>query len=122
MATNLKEELTCVICHDFLNDPKVLRCLHSFCCTCLKSLFGQLRELECPLCSAKMALSSPRDVEELPSNISVVRQVEIVRLQEQANSKKSTPICQNCDVGDVATSSCSECVLFLCDFCEKAHR
>ena len=44
-----------------------------------------------------------------------------VRLQEQASSKKVTPFCQNCDEGD-AISSCSECAIFLCDFCEKSHR
>ena len=132
MATNwekVKEELTCSICQDLLNDPKILPCLHSFCTGCLKEWLGRLpyleaskRELECPLCRGKVALSTPRAVEELPSHFSAVRLVEIVRLQEQASSKKVTPICQNCDAGEVATSSCSECAIFLCDFCEKAHR
>ena len=138
MATNwekVKEELTCAICQDLLNDPKILPCLHSFCTgcninkVCLKEWLGRLpyleaskRELECPLCRGKVPLSTPRAVEELPSHFSVVRLVEIVRLQEQAKSKKVTPICQSCEDGEVATSSCSECAIFLCDFCEKAHR
>ena len=80
------------------------------------------RELECPLCRGKVALSTPRAVEELPSHFTAVRLVEIVRLQEQASSKKVTPICQNCEDGEEAVSSCSECAIFLCDFCEKSHR
>ncbi|XP_065902733.1 E3 ubiquitin-protein ligase TRIM71-like isoform X2 [Dysidea avara] len=118
MATNwekVKEELTCAICQDLLNDPKILPCLHSFCTGCLK------RELECPLCRGKVALSTPRAVEELPSHFSAVRLVEIVSLQEQASSKKVTPICQSCEE-EQATSCCNECAIFLCNFCEKAHR
>ncbi|XP_065902828.1 E3 ubiquitin-protein ligase TRIM71-like [Dysidea avara] len=131
MATKwekVKEELTCAICQDLLNDPKILPCLHSFCTDCLKEWLGRLpyleaskHELECPLCRGKVALSTPRAVEGLPSHFSAVRLVEIVRLQEQASSKV-TPICQSCEEGEAAVSSCSECAIFLCDFCEKSHR
>ena len=131
MASNwqkIKEELTCAICQDLLNEPKILPCLHSFCTGCLKEWSGRLanldpskRHLECPLCRAKVLLSTSRAVEELPSHFSAIRLVEIVHLQEQASSKKVTPLCQSCDEGD-AISSCSECAIFLCDFCEKSHR
>ena len=132
MASNwqkVKEELTCAICQDLLNEPKILPCLHSFCTGCLKEWSGRLanldpskRHLECPLCRAKVLLSTTRAVEELPSHFSAIRLVEIVRLQEQAGSKKVTPICQNCDDEEKAVSSCSECAIFLCEFCEKYHK
>ena len=124
----VKEELTCAICQDLLNNPKILPCLHSFCAGCLKEWSGRLanldplkRHLECPLCRAKVLLSNSRAVEELPSHFSAIRLVEIVRLQEQANSKKVTPICQNCDEGENGVSMCSDCMIFLCDFCVKSH-
>ena len=132
MASNwqkVKEEVTCVICQDLLNEPKILPCLHSFCTSCLKEWSGRLanldpskRHLECPLCRVKVLLSTSRSVEELPSHFSAIRLVEIVRLQEQAGSKKVTPICQHCDDNEKAVSSCSECSIFLCEFCEKAHK
>ena len=132
MANNwqrVKEELTCAICQDLLSEPKILPCLHSFCTGCLKEWSGRLanldplkRHLECPLCRAKVLLSSSCAVEELPSHFSAIRLVEIVRLQDQASSKKVTPICQNCNEGETAVASCSECAIFLCEFCEKAHR
>ena len=131
MACNwqkVKEELTCAICQDLLNEPKILPCLHSFCTSCLKEWSGRLanldqskRHLECPLCRAKVLLSTSRAVEELPSHFSAIRLVEIVRLQEQASSKKVTPICQNCNEGENAVSTCSDCAIFLCDFCETSH-
>ena len=132
MASNwqkVKEELTCAICQDLLNEPKILPCLHSFCTGCVKEWLGRLanldpskRHLECPLCRAKVLLSTSRSVEELPSHFSAIRLVEIVRLQEQAGSKKVTPICQHCDDEEKAVSSCSKCAIFLCEFCEKAHK
>ena len=132
MAANwerVKEKLTCAICQDLLNNPKILPCLHSFCTGCLKEWSGRLanldpskRHLECPLCRAKVLLSTSRAVEELPSHFSAIRLVEIVRLQEQANSKKATPICQNCDEGENVVSMCSDCAIFLCDFCVKSHQ
>ena len=132
MASNwqrVKEELTCTICQNLLNKPKILPCLHSFCTGCLKEWSGRLanldpskRHLECPLCRAKVLLSTSRAVEELPSHFSAIRLVEIVHLQEQAGSKKVTPICQNCDDEEKAVSSCSECAIFLCEFCEKYHK
>ena len=132
MASNwerVKEELTCAICQDLLNDPKILPCLHSFCTSCLKEWSERLanldpskRHLECPLCRAKVLLSTSHDIEKLPSHFSAIRLIEIVRLQELANITKTTPICQNCNEGENAVSSCSECAIFLCDFCEKAHQ
>ena len=132
MASNwqrVKEELTCAICQDLLSEPKILPCLHSFCTGCLKEWLGRLakldpskRHLECPLCRAKVLLSTSRAIEELPSHSSAIRLVEIVRLQEQAGSKKFTPICQHCDDEETAISSCCECAIFLCEFCEKSHK
>ena len=132
MANNwrkVKEELTCAICQDLLNQPKILPCLHSFCTGCLKQWSGRLanldpskRHLECPLCRAKVLLSTSLAVEELPSHFSAIRLVEIVRLQEQASSQKVTPFCQSCDEEENAISMCSVCSIFLCDFCEKSHQ
>ena len=49
-----EEELNCSICLDTYSDPKLLQCLHAYCCKCLVKLVvrdqqGQLI-LTCPMC------------------------------------------------------------------------
>ena len=133
MAANLekvKEELTCAICQELLSNPKILTCLHSFCTGCLvkewsnrlANLDPSKRHLECPQCKAKVLLSTSRAVEELPSHFSAIRSVEIVRLQERANSNNVRPICQNCEERENAVSMCSDCAIFLCNICVKSHQ
>lgn len=115
----VKEELTCVLCQDLLTNPKVLPCLHLFCGGCLQKLSDQL---ECPLCKTKI-LSTSNAAEELPSPFYIVRLVEAIRLHEQVvNKEAATPICQNCDDGEEAVSSCSDRCIFLCNFCDKLHK
>ena len=91
--------ITCAICQDLFCEPKILPCLHSFCAGCLKEWSGNLanldlskRHLECPLCRAKVLLSTAHSVEELLSHfLPCIHLVEIVCLQEQASSKRSRP-------------------------------
>ena len=122
------EELTCAIYQDLLNEPRDLLCLHSFSTGYLKKWLTIVLtsskeskcQLECPLCKAEVLLSASPAIEQLRPNFSAKYLVEIFHLQEQAGNRKI--ICQNCNEGDIAVSSCSECAIFLCKFCETAHR
>lgn len=56
MATAYEYSLSCGICLEFYDDPRILSCGHSFCFKCLQSLqnnrsFDVL--IECPKCKAK---------------------------------------------------------------------
>lgn len=120
---SVKEEVTCVVCKDLLTNPKVLPCLHSFCAGCLVERLDRLPsvkaakyQLECPLCQSKVVLSGVRAVEELPSHFSAARLARIVHLRDH------TPNCQNCDENDDAEAYCSQCTVFLCNFCFKSHQ
>ncbi|EDO30002.1 predicted protein [Nematostella vectensis] len=60
MATSasrrLEDEVTCSICIEHFNDPRVLPCFHSFCRHCLEelALHSEGRgKLVCPLCKAE---------------------------------------------------------------------
>ena len=59
-----KDELICAICTEFLDRPRSLVCLHSFCEQCLKHMHrvsnvtANLGFLTCPECRAKTDLPS----------------------------------------------------------------
>ncbi|EDO30925.1 predicted protein, partial [Nematostella vectensis] len=60
MATSasrrLQDEVTCSICIEHFDDPRVLPCLHSFCRHCLEELAVHSEgrgKLVCPLCKAE---------------------------------------------------------------------
>ena len=97
----VKEELTCAICQDLLNEPRSLPCLHSFYTGCLKELLAGLNsskyQLECPLCRAKVSLSASRAIEELPVNFVTNRLIEIFRCEEQARLHTIPPSATSLD-------------------------
>ena len=78
----LDEELTCPVCHDHFEEPKVLPCLHYYCKKCIANLIGgnsrdRNDRFNCPEC---------RRVVQLPANAP-----ERYRCQSVANSFLSLP-------------------------------
>ena len=65
---DVKKELECSVCQELfseVNEPKILKCLHTFCKDCLEAWLSRQREgqLSCPTC---------RQITECPSsNITV---------------------------------------------------
>ena len=89
----IREELICAICLDFLSEPKVLNCAHSFCLKCLEQTarsrhkLGRGSEvkkgdLECPSCRQVTVLSSGK-VQELRTNFTLKRLVSVVSEDEK---------------------------------------
>ncbi|KAL5011887.1 hypothetical protein ScPMuIL_010438 [Solemya velum] len=72
-AQALTELLECSVCLEQLDHTsKVLPCQHTFCRRCLDEILYTKRELRCPECRT----SVPCPVEELPSNILLIRLLE----------------------------------------------
>ena len=102
----VREELICAVCLDFLRDPKVLQCAHSFCCHCLREMVqGSKRtrrpttpapsqqarrslDLECPSCRHVTVLEHGRVDLDLPTNVNLKRLVEIVSDEEKGRTLK----------------------------------
>ena len=112
--------LSCTVCKQFFNRPKFLRCLHSFCKSCIESLAGNTTGAEgivvCPICSFQSELGT-KGIEELPMNFLILKNQSCV-----VEEKKSPIKCGNCEDDFEATGQCSECKEFLCDKCTAAHR
>lgn len=86
----VQEELICGVCLDFLSEPKLLSCAHSFCCSCLQRVLKKASkssfELECPSCRQVTPLKSG-NVDELNANYNLKRLVDIVSEEEKKKAR-----------------------------------
>ncbi len=91
----VQEELICGVCLDFLSEPKVLRCAHSFCCSCLERVVSaknkrkdeSFLDLECPSCRQVTVLETGK-VDELNTNHNLKRIVDIVSEEEKKRTRE----------------------------------
>ena len=126
----VRQEVTCAICLELLDDPKSMPCLHTYCKKCLMEALAKRPHdpdlprdrpaINCPLCRAEVALSN-QGIEALPSNFSATRLVETVQLQDKLEQNK-TPLCDGCKKNDAAASCCDCGGFFLCANCITAHK
>ncbi|XP_071943576.1 tripartite motif-containing protein 2-like [Antedon mediterranea] len=64
--------LTCTICLETYNEtPKLLPCMHSFCCGCIQKLAQDKRKFACPVCRREVQVPKQGGVDALPNNIFV---------------------------------------------------
>lgn len=115
--------LMCGVCKQFFHRPKLLRCLHTFCKSCIESLAGHVPGREstviCPKCSSPSELGS-KGIDELPVNFLIA--VELKNRNYAVEEKKALIKCGNCEDNAEATGQCNECAEYLCDKCTSAHR
>ncbi|XP_048578185.1 uncharacterized protein LOC116612999 isoform X1 [Nematostella vectensis] len=122
-SRRLEDEVTCSICIEHFNDPRVLPCLHSFCRHCLEELAVHSEgrgKLVCPLCKAEFQIS-PADVPSLKVNFMINSIISVLPLLTSEDSKKK-PSCESCDSGEPAQGRCNECDHFVCEQCISAHK
>lgn len=115
--------LLCGVCKQFFHRPKLLRCLHTFCKSCIESLAGHVPGREgtiiCPKCSSPSELGN-KGIDELPLNFLIA--VELKNRNNAVEEKKALIKCGNCEDNAEATGQCNECAEYLCDKCTSAHR
>ena len=109
--------LECCSCTETLTKPRTLSCFHSFCHHCLEKFVATRREdamkagnkvpeiFECPICRTEFHIKENESVEKIPSNYFINNMLELLILQQQAQSIK----CQTCKAKDPATSKCVSC-------------
>jgi len=121
----IEQEITCAICRDHYDHPKVLPCLHYYCKRCLLKL--SLREasnnsLSCPECRQVIVLPSDGVeglkpaffIDRIKSNLCALRKVH----------KKVEVRCEECtgSIGSTAEAFCRQCVKFICTECVQSHK
>lgn len=122
---------TCSLCKNSYSEPKLLRCMHTFCLKCLQELCSKDRQqdcLRCPLCNLATPVSAT-DLGTLQSNDFVERLITVINLtQQQESSQMYCSAC--CRVANSeavkrterAVVYCIECEDKLCKACKDAHR
>ena len=123
VVSSIKTNLTCQICEKLFFDPRILPCLHTFCCQCIETLLRErpLKDklLKCPTCQLDTGLESCKSVQKLPANSLLVSLLDLLSIQE------GEPI--QCDVCDSKEESaahvrCRECSVYLCELHAEAHK
>ncbi len=119
----LEDQLTCPICLDHFDNPKILPCFHSFCMGCLECIKTHngpegLREIRCPTC--RLPCSVPdKGLTMLPASFVINNLIEVYSLMKKV-SGGSHASCDNC--GDhVADRYCKQCAKFFCLQCLHHH-
>ena len=118
----VEEHLTCSVCLEPFKDPKVLPCLHSYCHGCIVNLAknDNTNTVKCPEC--RLVVEVDRNaVCSLPSNFFVNNLLATMALTSD-NSTAKEVVCDNCESEDAAQSRCSDCGIFLCQFCTESHK
>ena len=50
LYNSISEELSCIICFERMSSPKLLKCCHIFCVTCLEKTIKKNGKITCPAC------------------------------------------------------------------------
>ena len=120
LLKNLKEHVTCSICLDIFTESKTIRCLHTFCCECLKRhalTTQQHGKFRCPECQAQVDV--PASFDKLPTGFLQNSLLGVLAVQQSGDGSEIN--CGNCRKKSAETSFCFECGKFMCADCVNAH-
>ena len=127
LLQDLEDEVTCAVCQDIFSAPKVLACLHAFCCECLNRFARTHREqqqrrhehqpLRCPVCQEAIQVPEGGAFDELPTSF---HHNSLASILEIYNKPKCKATCENCDNKQAGDFYCFECGR-ICDDCHKYH-
>ena len=117
----LEKEITCAVCHDHYNEPKVLPCFHYYCKECIDMLVlgtGPDMPFSCPECRVEATL--PRGgVDKLKTAFFVNRMKELYfKLGHvRGNVEAKCEMCSRTKAEDF----CRQCAMFICEECKRQH-
>ena len=123
MASNSVSKLAiCKLCSQHFSDPRMLPCLHSFCCDCLiKHCDANKSDFTCPTCDDAFEVPNGK-IKALPKDLHGSYVAEVADYEEKITNE-STVHCDRCVVSSEseAVKFCCECCKFLCSWCTKDH-
>ena len=113
----------CGICSELYTDPRMLSCLHSFCCKCLQRSMENKESLKCPTCEKEASIPEG-GVLALPKHLRKGYEAQRSRYEMKLSSQSGAGNCERCmkRSGNTAKSFCCECCEFLCEACSEDHK
>ena len=118
----LEKEITCAICHDHYNEPKVLPCCHYYCKECIYRLAlrkGLNEPFSCPECRVDTTLPQG-GVDKLKTAFFVNRLKDMCSKLGQVHGKVEAK-CEMCS-GGKTEAFCRQCAMFICNECTGLHQ
>ena len=119
---DLEDEITCAICHEHYQEPKVLSCCHYYCKQCIYRLAlrtGLDKPFSCPECRKDTTLPQG-GVDNLQAAFFVNRLKQVHSKLERATGEVEAK-CEMCSE-DNAEAFCRHCMMFICAECVKQHK
>ena len=119
---DLKDEITCPVCQELFQDPKILPCFHYYCKRCVLQLAAREQPFPCPECRGDTLLP-PTGADGFPTAFFVNRMKSLHDAMEKVQGATSSGdlICEQCR-SDKAVSFCRHCAQYICDHCRESHR
>ena len=120
---DLEDEITCAICHEHYQEPKVLSCCHYYCKQCIHRLAlrtGLDKPFSCPECRKDTTLPQG-GVDNLQAAFFVNRLKQVHSKLERATGEVEAK-CEMCSLSGKAKAFCRHCMMFICAECVKQHK
>jgi tripartite motif-containing protein 56 len=112
----LQELVTCAICLDHYQDPRLLPCSHTFCLNCIRQLVKN-GQFDCPL--RDNTTINQNDINTLPINRTAKDMVEFLLSMDVSTGRKTSHLCDNCNENQ-AVHWCDKCAAHYCELCTKS--
>ena len=114
----LEQEVTCPVCQDHFQEPKILPCLHYYCKGCILALAkragGPNQPFPCPECRTP-TLMPQGDPDRLQTAFFVNRMKEVHAKLEKVQGKVEAKC-------EMSTAFCRQCAEFICNECTRSHQ
>ncbi|PIK54659.1 hypothetical protein BSL78_08436 [Apostichopus japonicus] len=124
-SSMIDEILSCPICLNVLDAPKILQCLHRFCTKCLEDTLRTRAPLagsfQCPICRQNTDLP-PDGVAGIRNDFVMAAILENHKLEQELTQKKKERSCSSCDEIKLSEAFCADCGGLLCKECYQPHK
>ena len=123
----LADEITCPVCQEFFQEPKILPCFHYYCKQCVvrihKAAPAKEHAFLCPECREPTLLPEDKGVDGLPTAFFVNRMKSLHDAMKKAQEASVTLdlLCEECK-SDKAVAFCRHCAHYICQYCREGHR